>query len=269
MWSYVYSEKIWLEVEPVDTPAVQIFNESAVGPFVLVCEHASNRIPATFEHVGISKRAQQSHAGWDIGALALASILSDNLESPLVTSTVSRLIYDCNRAPNSDTAIVARSEMEAIPGNQNLTPEQRSKRINTVYYPFCQALSNLLDRRQAQNISTCLVTVHSFTPVFHGKVRTVELGVLHDNDSVMADLILAIATKHTNLVVERNQPYGPTDDVTHTLQKHAMPRNMANVMLEIKNDLLLEPASIEKIGEALSRMLTEVVNNISIKHTPI
>jgi len=247
-------------VETVGTPAVQIINESAGGPFVFVCEHASNRIPTTFKHLGISSEAQQSHAGWDIGAYELGIALSNKLASPLVSSTVSRLIYDCNRAPDSETAIVLRSETEAIPGNHNLTHDQRTQRVDAVYYPFSHALSGLLDQRQSKNISTCLVTVHSFTPVLHGEGRIVELGVLHDNDRRFADLILAIATKHTTLVVERNQPYGPTDDVTHTLQKHAIPRNMANVMLEIKNDLLSDAASVEKISDELCLMLTEAIN---------
>lgn len=87
--------------------------------------------------------------------------------------------------------------------------------------------------------------------------------MLHDNDHRFADLILAVATKHTTLDVKRNQPYGPTDDVTHTLQKHAMPRDILNVMLEIKNDLLLESASIEKIGDELCATLTEAINEIN------
>jgi len=254
-------------VETGDAPAVQVINESAGGPIVLVCEHASNRIPAAFNHIGISRSALQSHAGWDIGALALSIALSNRLSSPLVASTVSRLVYDCNRAPDSTTAIVPRSETENLPGNQNLNQAQRSQRIETVYHPFSQALSDLLDRRQAQGISTCLVTVHSFTPIFHGQVRTVELGVLHDSDSLLADLILSIATKHTTLAIERNQPYGPSDDVTHTLQKHAIPRKMANVMLEIKNDLLLDTASVEKISDSLSPLLTEAINEVNIKQT--
>jgi len=254
-------------VQPTDASAVQIINKSAQGPCVLVCEHASNRIPDTFRHIGITNAAQQSHAGWDIGALALSMALSKNLASPLVASTVSRLIYDCNRSPDSDTAIVPRSETETIPGNHGLSHAQRCQRVEAVYQPFSQALSNLLDRRQAQGIGTCLVTVHSFTPVLHGQTRTVELGVLHDNDSTLADLILAIATKHTTLIAERNQPYGPTDDVTHTLQKHALTRGMANVMLEIKNDLLLGPASIGKISDALSPLLAEAINEVNIKQT--
>jgi len=256
-------------VETGDSSAVQIINESAVGPIVFVCEHASNRIPAAFDHIGISESVQQSHAGWDIGALALSIALSNRLASPLVASTVSRLVYDCNRAPDSDTAIVPEivpeTETESLPGNQNLSHVQRLERIEAVYDPFSEALSDLLDQRLTQNISTCLVTVHSFTPVFCGQIRHVELGVLHDSDSFLADLILKIAPKYTTLVVERNQPYGPSDDVTHTLQKHALPRNMLNVMLEIKNDLLVEPASVEMVCDVLSPLLEEAINEVHIK----
>ena len=249
-------------MDTADAPAVQIVNQSADGPFVFVCEHASNRIPDAFNHIGISKSAQLSHAGWDIGALVLAKALSHKLSSPLVASTVSRLIYDCNRAPDSDTAIVSGSETEAIVGNQNVSHAQRLQRVETIYQPFSNALSSVLDRRQATNTTTSLVTVHSFTPVFHGQVREVDLGVLHDNDSQLADKILSIATKHTTLRIERNQPYGPTDDVTHTLIKHAIPRKIANVMLEIKNDLLIEPDSIEMVSDDLCALLAEAANDV-------
>ena len=38
-----------------------------------------------------------------------------------------------------------------------------------------------------------VVTVHSFTPVHFGEPRAVELGILHDEDSRLADGMLARA----------------------------------------------------------------------------
>ena len=54
-----------------------------------------------------------------------------------------------------------------------------------------------------------LVTVHSFTPVYHGKKRSVEIGILHDKDARFADAMLETANDHTNAIVRRNKPYGP------------------------------------------------------------
>ena len=54
------------------------------------------------------------------------------------------------------------------------------------------------------------------------------------------------------MVVRRNDPYGPENGVTHTLKTHAMPRDMQNVMIEIRNDLIRTEAD----QQAMARMMT-------------
>ena len=84
------------------------------------------------------------------------------------------------------------------------------------------------------------MTVHSFTPVYFGAKRDVEIGILHDEDTRLADALLEELAGAPHKV-ERNQPYGPQDGVTHSLKRHAMSRGIANVMLEIRNDLIATP----------------------------
>jgi len=110
-------EGMFHHVNGEDEPPVSLSLPTGTGPFVFVCEHASNRIPAKFNSLGVSDAVRMSHAAWDIGALALSQSLSNHFQSPLVASTVSRLVYDCNRAPESPTAIVKSSEHDAVPGN--------------------------------------------------------------------------------------------------------------------------------------------------------
>jgi len=67
--------------------------------------------------------------------------------------------------------------------------------------------------------------------------------------------MLAAGKEHTNYTIERNQPYGPDDDVTHTLKVHALPRQLPNVMLEVRNDLLQDARSVKTISELLIELL--------------
>jgi len=244
-------------VESADESPVQLVRPDAIGPFVFVCEHASNRIPASYNNLGVNEAVRMSHAAWDIGALELSQNLSQRFDSPLIASTVSRLVYDCNRAPDSATAIVERSEDDIVPANLDLSDEQRRQRVSSVYQPFADQLSALLEHRSVQSTETILVTVHSFTPSLRGQSRQVQIGVLHDADSRFADDMLGIAKQQSRYVVERNQPYGPDDDVTHTLTKHALPRGLRNVMLEVRNDLLQDTAGIMIMGD----MLFSTLNN--------
>jgi len=135
------------------------------------------------------------------------------MEAKLVFSKVSRLIYDCNRAPDAADAMPARSEIIEVPGNADLSPEERQKRIDTYYKPF----RNRLARELAATKLPTLITIHSFTPVYNGKKRDVEIGLLHDQDQRLADAMFETSQNHTSHIVRLNEPYGADDGVTHTL----------------------------------------------------
>lgn len=213
---------------------VLVANAAGSSSVVLVCEHASHYIPQSFNGLGLSQDARQSHAAWDPGAMAIASQLSKRLDAVLVAGEVSRLVYDCNRPPNAPDAMPPRSELIDVPGNRDLTQSERRARVEAFYRPFQSALHRVI----GQIVNPIIVTVHSFTPVYLGQTRSVEIGILHDLDSRFADTMLQTAPAHTTSNVQRNEPYGPEHGVTHTLKEHAIKDGHLNVMIEIRNDLI-------------------------------
>jgi predicted N-formylglutamate amidohydrolase len=170
--------------------------------------------------------------------MAVAENLSRKLDAMLIAGTVSRLVYDCNRPPDAPDAMPEKSEIYAVPGNQQLTQADKAARIAAYYTPFKNGLSAAVRQKPAPVI----LTVHSFTPTYHGEPRSVEIGVVHDSDTRLADAMLDCVADHTKLDVRRNQPYGPEHGVTHTLKEHALPGGHLNVMLEIRNDLIATAA---------------------------
>ena len=115
------------------------------------------------------------------------------------------------------------SEVTAIPGNRNLSGEAKLQRVREVYRPFHAAVADVLDERSCAGRKTIIVTLHSFTRVYKGKERTVELGILYDRDgSIASKLIKAFP----NVDARLNEPYGPKDGVLHTLNLHAAPRGI-------------------------------------------
>ena len=217
---------------------VRVTNPTGASSVVLVCEHATSYIPAHFGNLGLPEEALKTHIAWDPGALAVAQELSRLLDAVLIAGGVSRLLYDCNRPPDAPDAMPPQSEIHHIPGNQNLSAADKAARVAEYYEPFRARLAQTMDTAT----DPVLVTIHSFTPVYHGQLRTVEIGVLHDSDSRLADAMLACAADHTKAEVRRNQPYGPEHGVTHTLKEHALPGNHPNVMLEIRSDLIANSA---------------------------
>lgn len=231
-------------------PAAETINPSGQAALVLVCEHASRAIPTALGDLGLTVAAAWSHAAWDIGAHALACGLSDMFDAPLVAARVSRLVIDCNRPPHAPDAIPATSEVFDVPGNVGLSDAARAARVAQVYDPFHAAVSDACDRITARAAAPVLVTVHSFTPVYRGVPRMVQLGLLHGRDDRLARAMEAHAAQ-TGWQCARNQPYGPADGVLHTIDRHATARGWVNVMIELRNDLIDTP---EGVAAALPRL---------------
>jgi len=242
--------------------AVEVLNPHRAGPVVILCEHASNHIPARYAGLGLSATDAASHAAWDPGAIEVASLLSDALDAPVIAGKISRLVYDCNRPPSEASAMPATSELIVVPGNQTLTATDRLERETSVYRPFCAAVDAVLRGRAAQKLPTVLLTVHSFTPVYFGLTRAVEIGILHDQDSRMADAMLARAHLLGHRRIERNAPYGPQDGVTHSLRVHGKRYGLPSVMIEVRSDLLQDPAAVSAITAELMTMIKPALQDL-------
>ena len=246
-----------------DVP-VTVVNGAGRSALLLVCEHASNVIPARYGDLGIGPEVAQSHVAWDPGAFAVASAISARLDAPLVAGTISRLVYDCNRPPEAPDAMPARSERFDIPGNHGLSDAERQARTDAVYRPFEAMVAASISSASRPPV---LVTMHSFTPNYLGNHRDVELGIVHDADARFADAMLDCAPRRTTLDVRRNDPYGPEHGVTHTLKRHALPNGLFNVMIEIRNDLIADEASQRAMADTLSEMIADAAKALGIDLT--
>lgn len=256
------------KIADVGGPA-DVVNAQGQSPIVLVCEHASNYIPKSLATLGLAGSNLTSHIAWDPGAEPVARTLSRILDATLVLQRYSRLVYDCNRPPVAASAIPVVSESTPIPGNANLSDADRQARISEIYVPFHATISGVLERRQQLGIVPVVVSIHSFTPTYKGIERPFELGVLHDQDSRLADAMLSVAGGSTHYECRRNEPYGPQDGVLHTLNLHCQSAELMNVMLEIRNDVIADAEGQElwssrlgaMIEEALVRVLGTMANN--------
>lgn len=235
---------------------VSIENAGGVSPVLLVCEHASLRLPKALGTLGLAPDALSAHIAWDPGALAVARRLSVALDATLIFQNFSRLAYDCNRPPESPDAMPEVSEVFDIPGNRNIGAADRQARIDGIYRPWQRTLSEAIAARRAEGRETVIVTIHTFTPVYKGRERAVEIGILHDSDRRFADAMLAEAGQASGYRVERNEPYGPQDGVTHTLVEHGLANGLLNVMIEVRNDLVSDEMGQARVSSLLETLVS-------------
>ncbi len=144
-------------------------------------------------------------------------------------------------------------------------PQTSAARTAAVYVPFHDGLHALLMDRIARGLDPVVVTIHSFTPVYFGKPRAVEFGVIHDADETLPRAILTEAEAQTDLRAAWNEPYSAKDDVTHTLRLQATPYGLPNAMLEIRNDLIARPEAQEAMADRLAPVIAAAIARLPQK----
>src|SRR5579871_4885143 len=137
--------------------------------FVILVDHASRRIPKSLGTLGLPEHELSRHIAWDIGALAVARLVSEKLDAALVTQNYSRLVIDCNRDPAMESAIPSLSETTPIPGNQGLSATARQARIDEIFTPYHDHIMALLDERTRRGRTTILIAQHSMTDCYKGQ----------------------------------------------------------------------------------------------------
>lgn len=234
---------------------VHVEAAGARGPFVLLCDHASNRVPPGFGDLGLDAAAWRAHIAWDPGALGVSRLLAGFVDAPLVWPDVSRLLVDCNRDPAAADLIPELSETTVVPGNRGLTAAARAERVALAHTPFHARIEALLEARRAAGLASIVVSVHSFTPVYEGVARPWPIGILSHRDRRVAEAMLADLAAQGIAGLGDNEPYAPRDGVYYTLDRHAESRGLPCAMIEIRNDEIADAAGQRLWAGRLARAL--------------
>ncbi|XHC13569.1 N-formylglutamate amidohydrolase [Labrenzia sp. ac12] len=238
------------------TRAVAVENAEGAGPFVFVCDHASNFFPPPYDtSLGITDADKIAHIAWDPGALGVARGLAKSLDAPLVHTTVSRLIIDCNREESRADLIPCLSETTKIAGNQDLLADEKAFRLNLAHRPFHEAIDKVINERLDRGLPTAVVSIHSFTPVYKGQSRPWEIGLIYDKDRRLADPVLEGLKAKGGLTVGDNEPYAPSDGVYYTIRRHGEDRKLPCLMIEIRNDEVKTSAEEAQWSDLLAPLL--------------
>lgn len=146
---------------------------------VLTCEHASRLLPeGRVWSAHDQKYFENTHWGSDLGAQDMAIELSKELECALVVSKYSRLFCDVNRVVCSETLCRLEGDGQKVELNEDMTEEEEDSRL-THFESYLRALRMLQQKIDPEVV----ISVHSFTDLYEGQKRDIEVGVLFSHDS--------------------------------------------------------------------------------------
>lgn len=222
--------------------------EGAPGaPVFLTCEHASERLPDGWAWHPRDARLAGTHWAFDLGARDLVLELAASMEAPAVLSRFSRLLVDPNRPEDSETLFRAEAEGAAVELNRDLSGEERARRIERYYRPYHDAI----DRRLAAHAAPVLFSIHTFTPVYEGEVRPMEVGVLFDTQDELAERAAA-AIRSAGFVTALNEPYSGKAGLIYAAEHHAQRHGRKALELEVRQDLAVRPEVRARLAAALA-----------------
>lgn len=237
-----------------DPNPFEVVNPDSKYPAVLVCEHAGRVIPKTLGDMGLSDAARQAHIAWDIGAEAVSRMVATQLGACLILQRYSRLVIDCNRPPDSETAMPEVSDATPVPANLNLSPDQKNQRITEIFDPFQAAV----DAQILKSSCTATFSIHSFTRTMAGQYRPWDIGFLFRNDSQtsldLADQFAAFVPRDR---IGLNEPYTIDDESDWFVPQHGEAKGRHHSLIEICNDLIDTPDGQTQWAAWLSTAITQ------------
>ena len=240
-------------------PAACRLLEGGRADLLLTCDHASRALPDGYGTLGLSETELARHIGWDIGAAALTEALVAKLDAPAVLSGYSRLLVDCNRAPDDPTLVCELSDGTVIGGNRGLSLSEITTRIERYHTPYHTAIAARIEAMRREVEAPAVVSIHSFTPAMRGRDRPWHCGILWNQDPRLAVPLMAKLGREPGLQVGDNQPYSGKSHVGYTMGRHGASVGLPHVLIEVRQNEIDSEAGVGRWAERLSHMLAEIV----------
>jgi predicted N-formylglutamate amidohydrolase len=242
---------------------VSVVNPDGSSPVLLMCDHASAATPAEYGSLGLGSEVFSQHVAYDIGARTMTLELAERLDASAVLANFSRLLIDPNRSPSQPGFVPAVSDGIEIPANQDLDAAEIGHRQRTYYEPFHDALSLQSQKIRARGQVPLAVGIHSFTPIMQGAGRPWEIGMLWNRDPRLAKQLINWLRRDPALTVGDNEPYSGKV-LGHTMDFHGGRHGYANVVIEVRQDLVATEADARAWGALLADALSEITADLSL-----
>ena len=244
-----------------DPPVFEVANPNGSAPVLLLADHAGREVPAALNRLGLGDAPFERHIAYDIGVEVMTRRLAHRLDAPAMIYNYSRLLIDPNRSLDDPTSICAVSDGVIVPANRILTPNDAEARAAEFFHPYHQAIDDWLNRFAARGTAPSVISVHSFTEQFRGVDRPWHVGILWGDEGGLSLPLIDRLRQEPDLCVGDNQPYSGRNRHGYTVETHAYPRDLANTLIEVRQDLVDTEEKAKVWGDRLADCLEPLLSN--------
>lgn len=245
----------------------RVLNPDSEAAVLLVCDHASRRIPAALGDLGLDPAALRCHLAWDIGAGALTERLAAALGVTAVLCSYSRLVVDCNRQLLDPQAFLEYGDGVVVPGNRGLSAAEKQARAAAIFWPYHAAIEYQIKRLRSAGVEPAVLAMHSFTPVLNRVSRPWQIGILWDKDPRVPEYLIAELRAH-DLKVGDNEPYSGRAPQDFTIDHHAEAGGLPHAGVEIRQDMISDDAGVAAMAEIFEPIVAALPQHIEGSSAP-
>jgi predicted N-formylglutamate amidohydrolase len=220
------------------------------APAFLICEHASQTLPMGWTWPDEDLRLVGTHWAYDLGARALTLDLAAALHAPAVLATFTRLLVDPNRPEDSPTLFRTEADGQPVILNDAISGADRERRLGGYYRPFHGAV----DAELARTRCPAVLAIHTYTPLYEGQRRHLEIGVLFDREDAVGEAWIEFL-RSFGYDCHANEPWSGKAGLIHAAQTHADRHARRALELEVRQDLAEDATFRAVLVPRLVRML--------------
>jgi predicted N-formylglutamate amidohydrolase len=254
-------------LQPGEPAPYRIENAKGKAPILIVCDHASNRVPKILDGVGLAKTDLEKHIAWDPGTENIGRYMSEKLDATGFFACYSRIVVDVNRGERSAECMREVSDHIHVPGNKNLSAAEKRQRLDEIFWPYHRALATQIKTYRKKGIVPLIVSLHSFTPEMDGYKRPWHIGVLWNKEETIARrLVDALQAQNPKMIVGENEPYTlkQANLTKNTIKTHAEDAGLPYVIVEFRQDLVATKRDALKWGRIFLEALAPILLDPSI-----
>lgn len=232
------------------------------NPLLLPADHAGRRIPPALSDLGLDAAVRARHIAWDIGIHPVTERLTQSLSAAAIAQTCSCLVIDCNRRPSLASSIPEISETTAIPGNQNVSPIERTPHLLAIFEPYHAAIAAETAARQSRSQPTLHIAMRSFTLVFKSMSRQMHAAVLYNYSPRLSRALATLMRAETEITITENDRYSLSDETELGVHFHFKWNGLDYIEIEIRQDLITDHQGLAGLADRLAHLLPRAASSV-------
>ena len=229
---------------------------------IVTCEHANNLLPSDLSWGlnDIKRNLPELHWAYDPGARDFSIELAQELQCPVVLSTLSRLYVDVNRPIASSTMFRKVCDGIEVDINKELHRQTVNERIINAFVPY-----HLQIQRTAVDCkASTAVSIHTFNRTYEGENRSFEIGVLFSTGNEKLATKMVKILNESGFSARLNEPWSGKHGFMYSADCFTYCSNTPGernaVMFEFRNDVCTNPEWRQQVIPIICDILTSRSN---------